>query len=57
MNMLYFQHLKKYFDFDYTTIVDRLRIVSWSNYSHPTGVVKPVSDSPTFSLTTRAVQA
>ena len=26
--------------FDYKTIVDRLRIVSWSNYSHPTGVIK-----------------
>ena len=22
---------------DYTTIADRLRVVSWSNYSHPTG--------------------
>ena len=28
-------------NFDYTTIVDRLRTVSWSNSSHPTGVVKP----------------
>ena len=25
--------------FDYTAIVDRLRTVKWSNYSHPTGVV------------------
>ena len=25
--------------FDYTAIADRLRTVSWSNYSHPTGVV------------------
>ena len=24
--------------FDSTTIADRLRTVSWSNYSHPTGV-------------------
>ena len=29
-------------NFDYTTIADRLRTVSWSNNSHPTGVVKPV---------------
>ena len=28
-------------NFDYTTIADRLRKVSWSNNSHPTGVVKP----------------
>ena len=28
--------------FDYTTIADRLRAVSWSHKSHPTGVVKPV---------------
>ena len=28
--------------FYYTPIVDRLRTVSWSNSSHPTGVVKPV---------------
>ena len=28
--------------FDYTMIADRLRAVSWSNNSHPTGVVKPV---------------
>ena len=26
---------------DYTTIADRLRTVSWSNSSHPTGVGKP----------------
>ena len=29
-------------NFDYTTIADRLRTVSRSNSSHPTGVVKPV---------------
>ena len=29
-------------NFDYTTIAYRLRTVSWSNDSHPTGVVKPV---------------
>ena len=34
--------------FDYTTISDRLRIVSWSNDSYPTGVVKPVYGIPTF---------
>ena len=27
-------------NFDYTTIADRLRTVSWSNSCHPTGVVK-----------------
>ena len=26
--------------FDYTAVADRLRTVSWSNYSHPTGVFK-----------------
>ena len=29
--------------FDYTTISDRLRTVSWGYDSHPTGVVKPVN--------------
>ena len=29
-------------NFDYTTIADRLRKVSWGKDSHPTGVVKPV---------------
>ena len=42
-------------DFDYSTIADQLRTVSWSNDSHPTGVVKPVYGIPTFSLTTKAV--
>ena len=28
--------------FDYTAVVDRLRTVSWNNYSHPTGVVNLV---------------
>ena len=32
---------KRHQNFDYTTIADRLRTVSWSNNSHPTGVVKP----------------
>ena len=31
------KHITK--KFNYTAIVDRLRTVSWSNYSHPTGVV------------------
>ena len=26
--------------FDYIAVSDRLRTVSWSNYSHPTGVVR-----------------
>ena len=42
-------------NFDYTTIADRLRTVSWSNTNHPTGVVKPVNGYPTFPLTTKAV--
>ena len=41
--------------FDYTTIADRLRTVSWSNSSHPTGVVKPVYERSTFPLTATAV--
>ena len=38
-------------NFDYTTIADRLRTVSWSNSSHSTGVVKPVYEHSTFPLT------
>ena len=34
-----FQHKKATKNFDYTTIADRLRTVSWGNDSHPTGVV------------------
>ena len=41
--------------FDYTMIADRLRTVSWSNSSYPTGVVKPVYERSTFPLTTTAV--
>ena len=33
------QHEKRNKKFDYTAIADRLRTVSWGNYSHPTGVV------------------
>ena len=42
-------------NFDYTTIADRLRTVSWGNDSHPTGVVKPLYGIPTFPLTAKAV--
>ena len=40
---------------DYATITDRLRMVSWSNNSHPTGVVKRSYGIPTFLLTAQAV--
>ena len=33
-------------NFDFTTISDQLRTVSWGNDSHPTGVVKPVYGIP-----------
>ena len=36
------QYKKDTKNFDLTSIVDRLRTVSWSNNSHLTGVVKPV---------------
>ena len=42
-------------NFDYTTITDRLRTVSWSNNSHPTGGVKPVNEHSTFPLTAKVV--
>ena len=42
-------------NFDYTTIADRLRTVSWSNSSYSTGVVKPVYERSTFPLTATAV--
>ena len=51
------QHKNATKNFDYTTIADRLRTVSWSNSSHPTGVVKPVYERSTFPLTTTAVQS
>ena len=41
-------------NFDYTTIADRLRTVSWSNSNHPTGMVKPVYERSTFQLTAKA---
>ena len=34
-------------DFDYTTSVDRLRTVIWSNDSNPMDVFKPVNGIPT----------
>ena len=42
-------------NFDNTTIADRLRTVSWSNNSHPTGVVKSVYGYQIFPLTAKAV--
>ena len=48
---------KRHKNFDYTTIADRLRTVSWGNDSHPTGVVKPVYVIPTFPLTAKAVKS
>ena len=42
-------------NFDYTTIADRPRTVSWNNTSHPTGVVKPINGYHTFPLTAKAV--
>ena len=49
------QHINATKNFDYTTIADRLRTVSWGNDSHQTGVVKPVYVIPTFPLTAKAV--
>ena len=43
------QHKNATKTFDFTTIADRLWTVSWSNYSHPTGVVKPVYGTQTFN--------
>ena len=48
---------KRHQNFDYTTIADRLWTVSWSNNSHPTGLVKPVYGYHTFQLTTKAVSS
>ena len=41
---------KRQQNFDYTTISDWLRMVSWNNDSHPTGKVKPVNGIQTFPL-------
>ena len=51
------QHKNATKNFDYTTVADRLRTVSWNNSSHQTGVVKPVYERSTFSLTATAVQS
>ena len=42
-------------NFDYTMIVNWLGTTRWSDYSHLTGVVKPVNVRPTFPLTAKAV--
>ena len=44
-------------NFDYTTPVDRLWMVSWSNNNHLNGFVKSVYEIPTFLLTTQAVKS
>ena len=49
------QHKNANKKFDYTTILNRLRTVSWSNDCHPTGVVKHAYEIPTFLLTSKAV--
>ena len=36
------QHKNATKNFDYTTIADKLRTISWSNKNDPTGVAKPV---------------
>ena len=47
---------KTHQNFDYTTIVDRLGAISWSNDSHSTVVIKPVYGITTFPLTTRVIE-
>ena len=49
------QHKNATKTFDYKTIADRLRTVSWSNNSQQTGVEKPVHKRTTFPLTATAV--
>ena len=49
------QHKNAIKNFDYTTIADRLRTVSWGNYSNATGLVKQVNGIPTLPLTTTVV--
>ena len=49
------QHKDSIKRFDYTPLADRLRTVSWSNYWHQAGVVKPVYGIPIFPLTVKAV--
>ena len=40
--------------FDYTAIANRFKIVSWSNYIHPAGVINRFI-GPTFPLSATAV--
>ena len=49
------QHKNATKNFDYTTIEDRLRTVSWGNDSYPTSVVKLVYGISTFPQTAKAV--
>ena len=49
------QHKNATKNFDYTTIADRLRTVSWGNESLPTCEVKQVYGIPTFPLTAKAL--
>ena len=53
-NKKQWDNTKRHKNFDHTTIADRLRMVSWSNDSHPTGVVKPGYGIQTFPLTGKA---
>ena len=47
------QHSNATKNFDYTTIADRLRTVSWGNSSVPIGVAKPVNGIQIVPLTAR----
>ena len=49
------QHKNATKNFHYTTISDRLKTVSSSKNSHPTGVVKPVYGYASFPLIAKAV--
>ena len=51
------KHKKANKKFEYTTIADRHRTVSWSSCSQRPGVVKPVYGIQTFPLTTNAVKS
>ena len=51
------QHKQRHQKIDYTAIADRLWTVSWSNYSHPAGMVKPFYGRPTFPLAATAMQS
>ena len=43
------QHKQRHKKFDYTAVSDRLGMVSWSNYGHPTGVVTGLRAQPSYS--------